>query len=97
MENGQATISVKTGEGIAPEFLPHIFEKFRQGDSSLKRRRSGTGLGLALVKTLAELQHGSVAVKSEVGVGTEFIIYLPLAAEDGDGLLEETDQAPALW
>jgi len=98
VENGQAAISVKdTGEGIAPEFLPHIFEKFRQGDSSLKRRRSGTGLGLALVKTLAELQHGSVAVKSEVGVGTEFIIYLPLAAEDGDGLLEETDQAPALW
>lgn len=100
VENGQAAISVKdTGEGIAPDLLPHIFEKFRQGDSSLKRRRSGTGLGLALVKTLAELQHGSVAVKSEVGVGTEFIIYLPLASEDQDDYdyLEDLDQTPSFW
>lgn len=77
-----AAISVKdTGEGIPPELLPHIFEKFRQGDASLKRRRSGTGLGLALVKTLTELQGGHVAVSSEVGTGTEFTIYLPFVKD----------------
>lgn len=82
VDNNLAAISVKdTGEGIPLELLPHIFEKFRQGDASLKRRRSGTGLGLALVKTLVELQGGHVAVSSEVGVGTEFTIYLPFVKD----------------
>jgi signal transduction histidine kinase len=75
-----AAISIKdTGEGIPPELLPHIFEKFRQGDSSSKRRRSGTGLGLALVKTLAELHGGRISVRSELSKGTQFTIYLPIA------------------
>ncbi|MDW7650732.1 MAG: ATP-binding protein [Bacillota bacterium] len=72
-----------TGEGIPPDLLPHIFEKFRQGDASLKRRRSGTGLGLALVKTLAELQGGSVSVSSEMGKGTKFTIRVPIAKDEG--------------
>lgn len=70
------------GEGIAPDLLPHIFEKFRQGDSSLKRRRSGTGLGLALVKTLSELQGGRVSVQTEVGKGTIFTIYIPFVGKE---------------
>ncbi|HHX73741.1 MAG TPA: DUF3365 domain-containing protein [Firmicutes bacterium] len=83
-EDDFAVITVKdNGEGIAPEFLPHIFERFRQGDSSTRRRRSGTGLGLALVKTLAELQGGRVGVSSEVDGGTEFYIYLPFAGKGG--------------
>ena len=77
-------ISVEdTGEGIPPDLLPHIFEKFRQGDSSLKRRRSGTGLGLALVKQLAELQGGSVSISSEMGKGTKVTIRVPMVKEEG--------------
>lgn len=85
-EDGKAAIHVEdTGEGIAPELLPHIFEKFRQGDASLKRRRSGTGLGLALVKTLAELQSGSVSVQSEIGKGTRFTIHIPFSGTEQGG------------
>jgi two-component system, NarL family, sensor histidine kinase BarA len=79
-----AAITVEdTGEGIAPELLPHIFEKFRQGEESLKRKRGGTGLGLALVKTLAELQDGYISVISELGQGTKFTIYIPFAKIEG--------------
>ncbi|HZK24572.1 MAG TPA: MASE3 domain-containing protein [Oscillospiraceae bacterium] len=85
-EDARAAIHIEdTGEGIAPELLPHIFEKFRQGDSSLKRRRNGTGLGLALVKTLAELQSGNVSVQSEIGIGTKFSIYIPFSRTDQGG------------
>ncbi|NLM46190.1 MAG: DUF3365 domain-containing protein [Firmicutes bacterium] len=84
VEGDFAVITVKdNGEGIAPEFLPHIFERFRQADSSNRRRRSGTGLGLALVKTLAEMQGGRVGVSSQLGEGTEFYIYLPFAGKGG--------------
>lgn len=72
-----------TGEGISPDLLPHIFEKFRQGDSSLRRRRNGTGLGLALVKTLAELQNGTVSVSSELGAGAIFTIRIPFVKSEG--------------
>jgi len=79
-----AAISVAdTGEGIPPELIPHIFEKFRQGEESLKRRRGGTGLGLALVKTLAELHDGSVSVKSELGRGTTFTVRIPFIKPEG--------------
>ncbi|MCR3922873.1 MAG: ATP-binding protein, partial [Firmicutes bacterium] len=82
-QHGAAIHVNDTGEGIAPELLPHIFEKFRQGDASLKRSRNGTGLGLALVKTLAELQKGTVSVKSEIGQGTQFTIHIPFATNKG--------------
>lgn len=84
-EKDFAAISVAdTGEGIPPELMPHIFEKFRQGEESLKRRRGGTGLGLALVKSLAELQGGSIAVTSELGKGTTFTIRIPYAKQGGE-------------
>lgn len=88
-DNDMAVISVAdSGEGIPPELLPHIFEKFRQGEESLKRRRGGTGLGLALVKSLAELQDGSIAVSSELGRGTTFMLRIPFAKYEGGEINE---------
>ncbi len=69
------------GKGIVPEFLPHIFERFRQGDASTTRREGGLGLGLAIVRHLVELHGGSVAAKSAgVGQGSSFLVRLPLTA-----------------
>jgi signal transduction histidine kinase len=68
-----------SGIGIAAGDLERLFEPFVQLDGGLGRRYGGTGLGLALVKRLAELQDGSVAVQSELGAGSTFSIFLPLA------------------
>ncbi len=70
-----------TGRGIAPEFLPHVFERFRQADSSITRRVGGLGLGLALVRHIVELHGGQVSVKSAgLGKGATFEISLPIRA-----------------
>ncbi len=66
-----------TGIGIAPEGLARLFQPFVQLDSRLSRQHEGTGLGLALVRRLAELHGGSVTVESEVGRGSRFTIALP--------------------
>jgi PAS domain S-box-containing protein len=69
-----------TGSGIAPEFLPFVFERFRQGDSSSTRTHSGIGLGLTLVKHLVELHGGSVTAESPgPGHGATFTVRLPLS------------------
>jgi PAS domain S-box-containing protein len=69
-----------TGIGIAPEFLPYVFERFRQADSATTRRHGGLGLGLSIVKTLVELHGGSVRVKSAgENQGTSFIFALPVS------------------
>jgi CheY-like chemotaxis protein len=67
-----------TGIGISPEGLERLFRPFSQIDSGLARRFEGTGLGLALVKSLAELHGGSVAVESGVGEGSCFKVWLPV-------------------
>ncbi|MEW6517987.1 MAG: ATP-binding protein [Thermodesulfobacteriota bacterium] len=69
--------SVKdTGVGISARDLPHIYERFRQADSSTSRKYEGTGLGLYLVKEFVDLHHGEVEVSSRQGEGTEFVIRL---------------------
>lgn len=72
---------IDNGEGIAPELLPHVFDRFRQGDSSTTRRHRGLGLGLAIVKNLVELHGGTVRVKSAgPDQGSTFAISLPVMA-----------------
>lgn len=69
------------GAGIAPEFLPHVFDRFRQADSSSARRHGGLGLGLAIARQLVELQGGTISVASRgAGHGATFTLHLPLAA-----------------
>ena len=68
-----------TGQGIAPEMLPHVFERFRQADSSSTRAHGGLGLGLSLVKHLVELHGGTVAAQSAgEGRGATFVVTLPV-------------------
>jgi PAS domain S-box-containing protein len=76
-----------TGEGINPDFLPFVFDRFRQADPSSTRRHGGLGIGLAIVKQLTELHGGSVRAKSPgPGQGSTFVVALPLSAalEDDD-------------
>ena len=74
-------ISVRdSGHGIEPDFLPHVFDRFRQEDNSSTRKVGGLGLGLSIVRSLVETQGGSVTAKSAGrDKGSEFIIRLPLA------------------
>jgi len=77
-----ATIVVSdTGQGIDPQFLPHIFERFRQGDTSLTRRHGGLGLGLAIAHQLVLLHGGEIDVQSAgLNEGSHFTIRLPILA-----------------
>ena len=77
-----ATIVVSdTGQGIDPELLPHIFERFRQGDSSLTRRHGGLGLGLAIAHQLVRLHGGEIEVESSgLNEGSRFTVKLPILA-----------------
>jgi signal transduction histidine kinase/ActR/RegA family two-component response regulator len=80
--NSHVEIDVRdSGMGIAAEFLPHLFERFRQADSSTTRKYGGLGLGLSIVKQLVELHGGSVVAQSAgEGTGATFTVSLPLRA-----------------
>jgi CheY-like chemotaxis protein len=77
-----ATIEIvvaDSGQGIAPEFLPHIFERFRQADGTSSRTHGGLGLGLAIAQSIAELHGGSLIAESEgIGRGATFTVRLPI-------------------
>lgn len=70
---------VDTGIGIAPENLPHVFERFWRADQSRDRYSGGTGIGLTISRRLIELQGGQIQVESVLGVGSTFRFFLPLA------------------
>jgi PAS domain S-box-containing protein len=78
--NSHVEVSIiDTGDGISPEFLPFIFDRFKQADASTIRRHGGLGLGLAIVKQLVELHGGGVRAESAgLGKGATFIVSLPL-------------------
>ena len=84
---GDVIITVTdNGQGIEPEFLPHVFERFTQEDSSLGRQHGGLGLGMAIVRHLVELHGGSVSVSSPgKGLGAVFTISLPISARPPEG------------
>jgi CheY-like chemotaxis protein len=81
---GAARLTVTdTGQGIEPAVLPHVFDSFRQADSSSTRRHGGLGLGLAIVRRLVELHHGEVHAASHgKDRGATFIVRLPLLADE---------------
>jgi len=90
-ENGRVDVSVKragpnlevavedSGEGISADFLPHVFDRFRQADGATTRRHTGLGLGLAIVRQLVELHDGTVRAESGgLGKGARFTVHLPI-------------------
>ena len=77
---------VDTGQGISPDFLPHVFERFRQADDATTRRHTGLGLGLAIVRQLVKLHGGTVLAASEgEGRGATFTVRLPMSAPEAQG------------
>ena len=76
--DGGARIEVvDTGVGMAPDELPHIFDRFFRGAEENRARSTGSGLGLAIVKSIVDMHHGSIAVESRRGMGSRFVVELP--------------------
>ncbi|WP_151638921.1 MHYT domain-containing protein [Noviherbaspirillum aerium] len=91
-----------SGIGISPDFLPYVFDRFRQADASTTRRYGGLGLGLSIARQLVELQGGTIEVASAgENMGTTFTIHLPLIEAQPEPLMlmttrDRTNAAPAL-
>jgi signal transduction histidine kinase len=81
-----AVVRVKdTGRGIAPELIPHVFDRYRQAEDEGAPKHNGLGLGLAIVKHLVESHGGTIeAFSNGLGKGAEFVVTLPLRAETVD-------------
>jgi CheY-like chemotaxis protein len=78
---------IDQGMGIAPEFLPHVFDRFRQGESSMVRSAGGLGLGLAIAHSIVSLHRGTIAAASDgEGHGATFTVRLPVGGPDGGEL-----------
>lgn len=78
LDGDKVWVSIKdNGPGIKKELIPKLFDKFYQVDSSMTRQHGGTGLGLVIVKLIAEAHKGKIDVKSELGKGSEFTLWLP--------------------
>jgi signal transduction histidine kinase len=86
--NGQLQITVQdNGRGISPEFIPHVFERFRQQDGSSTRAAFGLGLGLSIAKQLVELHGGTISALSPGdGLGATFVILVPVVAPGGNAV-----------
>jgi PAS domain S-box-containing protein len=91
----QITVS-DTGKGIHPDFLPHVFEYFRQADATTTRTFGGLGLGLAIVRHLVELHGGTVQADSPEGLGAIFTVRLPLMGRGRDGKTESWGETHSL-
>jgi signal transduction histidine kinase len=92
IEDGEEYIGIRVkddGRGIPENKLYSIFNRFVQVDKSLTRDHEGSGIGLSLVKSLVELHEGRISVKSEINVGTEFLVELPCKILP-QGFLEDT-------
>ncbi|HSE30890.1 MAG TPA: PAS domain S-box protein [Pyrinomonadaceae bacterium] len=97
--NSQVEIAVQDrGQGIPTEFLPHVFDRFRQADSSTTRKHGGLGLGLAIVRHLVELHGGTVSAESDgVGQGATFIVRLQAILKSDETLLAtQTPKSPEI-
>jgi len=94
--DGDAEIFVQdNGIGIQPDFLPYVFDRFRQADSSMSRRHSGLGLGMAIVRHLVELHGGTVSVESPgEGLGATFRLRLPTRRAEVAPVAEVEDREP---
>ena len=95
-KDAQVEVSVADdGEGISAEFLPYVFDRFRQADASIKRRHGGLGLGLAIVRHLTELHGGTVMAQSEgEGRGARFAVVLPIRSLYEAGPAQPATVAP---
>ncbi|MEH1943986.1 MAG: ATP-binding protein [Nostoc sp.] len=89
--NAQITVS-DTGKGIAPDFLPHLFERFRQADSTTTRAEGGLGLGLSIVRYLVEMHSGTIhAASGGEGRGATFTVLLPVVELQQEQLIKESE------
>jgi signal transduction histidine kinase len=82
------------GPGVAPEFHSRIFQRFAQADSTDRRRRSGSGLGLSISKALIERMAGEIGYDSQPGSGAVFYVSVPRTCAEGAPQQEERAQAP---
>jgi len=90
-EDGEAILTVTdTGIGIAPDDLPHIFDRFWRADKVRSRQEGGSGLGLAIAQKISEQSGGHIDASSQLGFGSQFVVTLPLVI---DGAGENSQQA----